>query len=72
MNKIVKITLKDDFANAYIYLENLKMQPWNVLRDRGQIGMYEFSRQMGFINRQADEKAENPFSNNFHIPEYQS
>lgn len=67
---IAKITIPPFYQESYLYLEKLNMQPAKVLGRLGFQGMYEYARQMGYINRQADEKAENPFKNNFKIPEY--
>lgn len=69
---IAKITIPEFYQESYLYLKKLKMQPAKVLGRLGFQGMYEYAREVGYYSRQADEKAENPFSNNFLISEYKS
>jgi hypothetical protein len=57
-----KITIPKFYQDSYKYLYKLKMQPSKVLAFGGLNAVYERAREMGYINRHADEREENPFN----------
>lgn len=67
-----EINIPEFYQESWNYLVKCRVKPQHYLLRSGLNGVYEAARMFGYLNRKADEKAENPFINNFFIPEYQS
>lgn len=67
-----EVTIPEYYQESWLYLKKCRVKPQHYLCIGGFNAVYEAARSFGWLQRQADEKAENPFSNNFLIPEYKS
>ena len=61
MKQIVKITLKNDYAEAYLYLQGIGVKASEILKYEGQNGVYEKAREFKFKERQFNEHGLIPF-----------
>ena len=61
MKQIVKITLKNDYAEAYLYLQEIGIKASEILKCGGQNGVYEKAREYKYKQRQYNEHGLIPF-----------
>ena len=61
MKQIVKITLKNDYAEAYLYLQKIGIKASEILKYEGQKGVCKKAREFKYKERQFNEHGLIPF-----------